>query len=297
MKNVTEDVVTLKHLSQQRTEKPKKKKKANKKWKTDSNSNEELNSKRHATHAKQTEKEKEKEELPNQPVDKVAEKRKPNKGPADKPLSKKAKRDKFPLEPGTNEDPAQKSVVTVEDNKESDNSDLEENDLTYECEEVDHENEHIEAKEEVAIRQPVKAARKSNKPLLQSKTEDRALKFEGGASEKRTYQKAFIIRMSTHSFSSLLNDAQTEVVTSMGFAPFLKIDVKQILGKFSKWLVESFDPYAVRFRLLDGQKFSITAFDVHVTLGVALGGTKIIEIIKYSMDDEYNEVHATWLKE
>ena len=106
--------------------------------------------------------------------------------------------------------------------------------------------------------------------------------------------------MSTHSFSSLvtqLNEAHAEAVRSMGFAPFLKVDVKQILGKFSKSLLESFDPYAVCFRLADGQKFPVIAFDVHVNLGVPLGGTKITEINKSLMDDEYDEVQAAWLKE
>ncbi|KAJ8436153.1 hypothetical protein Cgig2_029765 [Carnegiea gigantea] len=144
----------------------------------------------------------------------------------------------------------------------SNNSDSEVNDPTCECKEVDHENEGIEVKEEV-----------------------------GCASKKRTYQKAFITRMSTHSFSSLvaqLNEAQAEAVRSIGFASFLKFDVKQIPGKFSKWLVENFDPYA---------KFSVTAFDVHATLGVRLEGMKIIKITRSSMDDEYDEVHAMWQKE
>ncbi|KAJ8423748.1 hypothetical protein Cgig2_031338 [Carnegiea gigantea] len=83
----------------------------------------------------------------------------------------------------------------------------------------------------------------------------------------------------------------------MGFAPFLKVDVKQIPGKFCKWLMKSFDPYAVCFRLADGQKFPVTAFNVHATLGVPLGGTEITEITKSSMDDEYDEVHAGWQKE
>jgi len=73
--------------------------------------------------------------------------------------------------------------------------------------------------------------------------------------------------------------------------------VKQIPGKFSKWLVESFDPYAVCFRLPDGKKFPVTAFDVQAALGVPLGGTKIIKITKSSIDEEYDEVHAMWLKE
>ena len=80
----------------------------------------------------------------------------------------------------------------------------------------------------------------------------------------------------------------------MGFASFLKVDVKQILGKFCKWLVESFNPYTMCFRL---PKFSITTFDVHATLGVPLGGMEIIRMTKSLMDDEYDEVHAMWIKE
>jgi len=38
----------------------------------------------------------------------------------------------------------------------------------------------------------------------------------------------------------------------MGFASFLKVDLKQIPRKFSRGLVESFDPYVVYFRLPDG---------------------------------------------
>ena len=145
-------------------------------------------------------------------------------------------------------------------------SDSKENNPAYECEEVDHENEQIDAKEDVVIRQLVKAARKRNKPSLQSKgesaalvlvkatnlgkelqivQEEWALKSEEGANEKRMYQKAFITRMSTRSFTSLvaqLNKARAEAVRSMRFASFLKDDLKHILENFSKWLVESFDP-------------------------------------------------------
>ncbi|KAJ8421085.1 hypothetical protein Cgig2_010319 [Carnegiea gigantea] len=77
-----------------------------------------------------------------------------------------------------------------------------------------------------------------------------------------------------------------KVVRSTGFTSFLKVDLKQIPGKFSKWLVESFEPYAVCFRHPDGPKFPITAFDV-----------EIIKITKYSMDEQYDEVHVAWLKE
>ncbi|KAJ8433019.1 hypothetical protein Cgig2_015446 [Carnegiea gigantea] len=79
----------------------------------------------------------------------------------------------------------------------------------------------------------------------------------------------------------------------MGFVSCLKVDVKQIPGTFSKWLVKSFDPHVVCFRLLDGQKFPVTAFDVSATLGVPLGRPKIIKITKSLMDEEYDE----WTKE
>jgi len=48
----------------------------------------------------------------------------------------------------------------------SNSSDSEENDPTYEYEEISHENDQIEAKEEVAIHKTVKAAPKRNKPSL-----------------------------------------------------------------------------------------------------------------------------------
>jgi len=83
----------------------------------------------------------------------------------------------------------------------------------------------------------------------------------------------------------------------MRFASFLKAYLKQIPGKFSKQLVESFDPCDACFRLPDGQKFSIIAFDVYVSLGVPFGGREIIEITKSSTDEEYDEIHTAWLKE
>jgi len=140
----------------------------------------------------------------------------------------------------------------------SNGSNSEENDLTYECEEVYHDDDQIEVKEEVAIHETVKPTQKRNKHSLQSKgdgvalvlveptssgrdlqfvQEVRALKFEQGASEKRTYQKVFITRMTMHSFSFVVpqfNEAQAEAIRSMGFASFLKVDMKQIPGKFSK---------------------------------------------------------------
>ncbi|KAJ8439007.1 hypothetical protein Cgig2_013003 [Carnegiea gigantea] len=86
-----------------------------------------------------------------------------------------------------------------------------------------------------------------------------------------------------------LNKAQTEAVRSMGFAFFLKVDLKQIYERFLKWLVDNFDPYSICFKLPYGQKFLVTAFDVYVTLGVPIGGRKIIDITKSSMDEEYDK--------
>ncbi|KAJ8422212.1 hypothetical protein Cgig2_000290 [Carnegiea gigantea] len=98
--------------------------------------------------------------------------------------------------------------------------------------------------------------------------------------------------MTTCSFSSMvaqLKEAQIEAVRSMGFTSFLKIDVKQIPMKFSKWLVESFDPYVVYFKLLEEQKFHVTTFDVYLTLGVPIGGKQIVKINKAFIDEKYEE--------
>ncbi|KAJ8423660.1 hypothetical protein Cgig2_006239 [Carnegiea gigantea] len=155
--------------------------------------------------------------LPNKLVDKVVEKRKSGKGHADKRLSEKAKSGI-----GKGDKPTQKSAAKGEENRKS--------------------SKQIAAKN---------APRKD----LQILQEELALKFEEGASKKRTYQKEFITRLTMCSFSSVLaqlNEAQAKAARSIGLASFLKIDLKQIPGKFFKWLVESNHPYAVCFMLLDG---------------------------------------------
>ncbi|KAJ8437685.1 hypothetical protein Cgig2_028623 [Carnegiea gigantea] len=127
-----------------------------------------------------------------------------------------------------------------------------------------------------------------------------AAAVQGGNEKRMMYQKAFITRMTIRSFSSMvsqLNEAQNEAVRSLGFASFLKVDLKQIPGQFLKWLVESFDPYCASFVLPDGQRFIVTAFDVYVTLGEPIGEREIMEITKSSMDKEYDKVHVAWVKE
>ncbi|KAJ8419721.1 hypothetical protein Cgig2_020782 [Carnegiea gigantea] len=164
----------------------------------------------------------------------------------------------------------------------SNSSDSEENDPNYEYEE-DLENEQIEVKEKVVIRQPVKAAQKRNKPSLQSKGNSADLVLVKATSSSKELQ----IVQEERALNLKKGATQAKAVRSMGFTSFVKVNLKQIIGKFSKWLVESFDPYA----------FSATTFDVYVTLGVPFGGRKIIKITKSSMDKEYDEVHAAWLKE
>ncbi|KAJ8445640.1 hypothetical protein Cgig2_018581 [Carnegiea gigantea] len=135
---------------------------------------------------------------------------------------------------------------------------------------------------------------------IQMAPQQQPLKYEKNGNEKRMYQKAFITRMSIHSFSPMmarLNEAQTKAVISIGFASFLKVDLKQILGKFSKWLIDSFDSYSASFVLLDGQRFMVTTFDAYVTLGVPIGGREIMESSRSSTDEEYDKVHAAWVKE
>ena len=107
------------------------------------------------------------------------------------------------------------------------------------------------------------------------------------------------MRMTICSLSPLvaqLNEAQTEMVRLIGFALFLKVDMKQIPGKFSKWLGDNFVHYSTFFKVSDGQKFPVAALDVYVTLCVPIGGKKIVEITKSFVDEEYDEVHAVCLK-
>ncbi|KAJ8429513.1 LOW QUALITY PROTEIN: hypothetical protein Cgig2_016245 [Carnegiea gigantea] len=119
-----------------------------------------------------------------------------------------------------------------------------------------------------------KKDRKKNKQLRAGGSDGpitATFKYEKGGNEKKMSQKVFIMRMSIHSFSSMvaqLNEADTEAVRSMGFASFLKVDLKQLLRKFSKWVVDSFHPYSASFVLPDGQRFMVTTFDAYVTLDV-----------------------------
>ncbi|KAJ8424911.1 hypothetical protein Cgig2_012848 [Carnegiea gigantea] len=55
--------------------------------------------------------------------------------------------------------------------------------------------------------------------------------------------------------------ARIEAIKSMRFASFLKVNLKQIPRKFSKWPVESFDSHVIYFSFPDGQKFQVTPFD------------------------------------
>jgi len=154
-------------------------------------------------------------------------------------------------------------------------SDVAENMPTHEHESVDDNANNKEGEEEMHTKAAPKAAPKTKKLALKSEGKQpieqkdaqlstgaalpeekisssgqdvqmapqrQPLKYEQDGNEKRMYQKAFITRMSIRSFSSMvaqLNEAQTEAVRSMGFASFLKIDLKQILRKFLKCLVDS----------------------------------------------------------
>ncbi|KAJ8420273.1 hypothetical protein Cgig2_014290 [Carnegiea gigantea] len=191
---------------------------------------------------------------------------------------------------------------------------------TYEHENVNDNANNKEGEEETHIQQAPKAVLKMKKPTLKSKDKQPAkqkdaqlstgdalaeektsssgqdvqmalqqqpLEYEKGDNEKRMYQKAFITRMSIRSFSSIvaqLNEAQTEAVRSMGFASFLEVYL-------------NLHPYSASFTLPDGKWFTVTAFDAYVTLGVPIGGREIMKSSKSSTDEEYDEMHATRVKE
>ncbi|KAJ8426723.1 hypothetical protein Cgig2_004222 [Carnegiea gigantea] len=240
-----------------------------------------LTSKKHA-HDKQMEKAKEKEGHPNKPMDKVVEKRKPDKDHTNRPLRRKAKKEKFPLDLGKGDRPAQKSAAKGCQKSPKKPQDREKH--------IQKASTKLEKKEKGEKAEETKKHKSKEKPLIDGQSgrmrqlsKAAVQKGDEGASGKITYQKACITRMTTHSFLSVmaqLNEAQAEAVRSMGFASFLKVNMKQIPGK-----------------LPDREEFLVTTFNVHVTLGVRLGGREIIEITKSSMDEEYDEVHAMWLKE
>ncbi|KAJ8422304.1 hypothetical protein Cgig2_014529 [Carnegiea gigantea] len=143
----------------------------------------------------------------------------------DKPLSKKAKRDKFPLESGMENEPAQKGAAKGADNKKSSeeiaakNAPSDDEGRQKSAKKPKHEEKHLhkaptklENKEKgEKAEQPKKHKLKEkprNKPLLQSKgdgaalvlvkatssgkelqilQEERALKYKKDASQKRMY--------------------------------------------------------------------------------------------------------------
>ncbi|KAJ8432175.1 hypothetical protein Cgig2_029016 [Carnegiea gigantea] len=118
--------------------------------------------------------------------------------------------------------------------------------------------------------------------------QEQPLKYKKGGNEKGMYQKTFITRITiclSLSMGTQLNETKA------------KVDLKQIIGTFSKWLVESFDPYSASFVLPNGQRFTVIACDVYVTLGVTIRGREIMEITRSSTNEEYDEVHAAWLRE
>jgi len=65
------------------------------------------------------------------------------------------------------------------------------------------------------------------------------------------------------------------------------------LEKCAKWLVESFNPYVVCFRLSGGQKFQVTPFDVQLTFALYIGGREIIELGKSNSNEEYENLELT----
>ncbi|KAJ8422305.1 hypothetical protein Cgig2_014530 [Carnegiea gigantea] len=161
-----------------------------------------------------------------------------------------------------------------------------------EHEDIDRNANKKEGEEETTILEAPKAVPKTKKPALKSEglqpIEQKDAQLSAGVT---------LPEEKTSISGQDLNEAQTEAVRSMGFASFLKVGLKQILEKFSKWLVESFDPYSASFMLSDGQRFTVTAFDAYVTLGVLIGGREIMEISKSSTDEQYHEAHAAWVKE
>jgi len=80
----------------------------------------------------------------------------------------------------------------------------------------------------------------------------------------------------------------------MVFGAFLHLQVTELLGDFCKWLVDSFDPYSVKFYITVGKKIDITPMDVHLLLALLIDGRKIEEFYGKKPDSpKYNEAILT----
>ncbi|KAJ8421447.1 hypothetical protein Cgig2_013881 [Carnegiea gigantea] len=165
-----------------------------------------------------------------------------------------------------------------------------------EDEDVDDNASKKEGEEEMHIQEAPKAVPKAKKLALKSEgkqpfeqkdaqlstgdvLQEEKISSSGQDVQMAPQQQPLKYEKDEYSFSSMvahLNEAQSKAVRSTGLASFLKLDLKQIPGKFSKWLVESFDPYFASFVLSDGQRFIATPFDAYVILGVPFGGRKIM---------------------
>ncbi|KAJ8423723.1 LOW QUALITY PROTEIN: hypothetical protein Cgig2_010288 [Carnegiea gigantea] len=130
----------------------------------------------------------------------------------------------------------------------------------------------------------------NNKDEEETASEDEDLNYEGQViddqrakpNESKQYLQIVQQEKSLKSKEEF-NEAQVEAVRSVGFASFLK-------------MIKSFDPYAVHFRLFDVQKFQVTVQRIP-NIRHTIGGGQILEIVRPSIDEEYEQVHTTWMKE
>ncbi|KAJ8420987.1 hypothetical protein Cgig2_027107 [Carnegiea gigantea] len=66
-------------------------------------------------------------------------------------------------------------------------------------------------------------------------------------------------------------------IQDIRFGGFLHLQVNELPEDLCKWLVDRFDPYSVILYISPGKKIDITPMDVHLTLGLPIGGRKVEE--------------------
>ncbi|KAJ8422766.1 hypothetical protein Cgig2_013551 [Carnegiea gigantea] len=83
------------------------------------------------------------------------------------------------------------------------------------------------------------------------------------------------------------------------FGGFLHLQVNELPEDLCKWLVDRFDPYSVILYISPDKKIDFTPMDVHLTLGLPIGGRKVEEFYgkKPKKNAKYNEVLAARRKE
>ncbi|KAJ8426240.1 hypothetical protein Cgig2_018525 [Carnegiea gigantea] len=231
-------------------------------------------------------------------MDKVAKKRNPGKDHIDKPLSKKAKREKFPMDLGKGDKPALKSAAKGEENKQSSEQRSVKNAPTKDKghqKSLEKPEDRVKHIQKAPINLEKKEKREKTEETKKHKPKEKP-QTDGQSERMRQLSKAAVVKGDV-SDTKLSNSLDSEENDPAYEYKEVNHDDDQIEAEEKVAIHETVKPACKKNKLLDRGKFSVIAFNMYVARGVPFGGREIIGITKSSTDEEYDEVHAAWLKE